>query len=182
MQHMTDQWVALRSQQDSKGVTMRLIRPDDATLIHQMHQRLSPDSIYYRYLQPRIPTLDEIVAVCRLDPEKGAGLVATVPAEGGIVVGVAYYVREAQEQCPTAEPGILVEDRFQDQGIGRSLWQQMQQHAQANQIGWLRVLSHPSNRRVARLVQGSGLPYAAKTNDGLNEYLVALHEQPYPCR
>src|SRR4051794_19663201 len=117
MKHITDQWVALHSQQDKEGVTMRPIRPDDADLINEMHQRLSPDSIYYRYLQPRIPSMAEIEQVCRLDPAKGAGFVATVQRGAEIIVGVAYYVREAQQRL-TAEPGILVEDQFQDQGIG----------------------------------------------------------------
>jgi GNAT superfamily N-acetyltransferase len=126
-----------------------------------MPQRLSPESVYYRYLQYRRPTLAEIAAVCQLAPERGAGFVATLPAEPTTIVGVAYYVREAYTLEPTAEPGILVEDRFQAQGIGRRLWQQLQHHAQANGLRRLRVLPHPNNQRLARL----GLPvsFAALT-------------------
>jgi RimJ/RimL family protein N-acetyltransferase len=139
-----------------------------------MHGRLSPESLYYRYLQHRQPTLDEIAAHYHLDPATGAGFVATLQQRDETVVGVAYYVREAHIQPPTAEPGILVEDRFQGQGIGRSLWQRMQQHAQAHDIHRLRVFFHPGNQRMQRLLHGSGLPYTVKAHSGLQECLVAL--------
>ncbi|MEZ4864227.1 MAG: GNAT family N-acetyltransferase [Caldilineaceae bacterium] len=64
-------------------------------------------------------------------------------------------MREAYSLEPTAEPGIVVEDRFQAQGIGRRLWQQLQHHAQVNGLRRLRVWSRLNNRQLARLVQGS---------------------------
>ncbi|CAN5566217.1 hypothetical protein BH10CHL1_BH10CHL1_07450 [soil metagenome] len=180
MTSITDQLVADPLTHAKAAVTVRPIRPSDIRLIDEMHQRLSPDSIYYRYLQPRIPSMSEIEQVCRLDPAKGAGFVATVQRDTEIVVGIAYYVRELQEQQPTAELGILVEDQFQGKGIGRNLWQRMQQHALANTIRKLRVLFHPNNLRMARLVRGSGFAYQAKRDGGLSEYLVALGECPNP--
>jgi len=171
-------WVALHAPLDVQGVTVRPLHRDHAQFIFAMHQRLSPESVYYRYLQYRRPTLAEIATVCKLAPERGAGFVATLPAEPTTIVGVAYYVREAYTLEPTAEPGILVEDRFQAQGIGRRLWQQLQHHAQGNGLRRLRVLSHPNNRRLTRLVQGGGLPYRAQISGGLSEYLVDLGEQP----
>ncbi len=164
--------------QDKSAVTVRPIQADDAGLLYAMHQRLSLDSIYYRYLQYRPPTLAELEQVCQLAPERGAGFVATVQQDDERVVGVAYYVREPQEQAPTAELGILVEDQFQGQGIGRRLWQRMQQHALRHTIRKLRVLFHPNNQRVARLVSSSGFAYQATRHSGLSEYLVALGESP----
>lgn len=164
-------------QQQGAGILVRPLVATDVALISAMHQRLSAESIYYRYLQQRQPTLAEIAAVCALDPAVGGGFVAVAPGEVAIV-GLAYYVREAQCAELTAEPGILIEDRFQEQGIGRRLWQTLQQQAQQDGLRWLRVLSHPQNRRVARLVQGGGFLYVAKTNGNLREYLVDLG-QPF---
>ncbi|MCB0127684.1 MAG: GNAT family N-acetyltransferase [Caldilineaceae bacterium] len=169
-------WVVHQTTVDTHVVTVRPLQPADADFIFAMHERLSPESIYYRYLQYRRPTLAELATVCHLAPERGAGFVATLPAEPGTVVGVAYYVREAYTAEPTAEPGILVEDRFQAQGIGRQLWQQLQHHAQMNGLHRLRVWSHPNNRQLARLVQGGGFPYRAQISGGLREYLVDLGE------
>ncbi len=182
MTSMTKQWVAKQSPPNKPTVTVRPIQPGDADLINEMHQRLSPDSIYYRYLQARIPSIAEIEQVCRLDPAKGAGFVATAQRGAEIIVGVAYYVREPQAEGPTAEPGILIEDQFQGQGIGRRLWQQLHEHAKANQIRWLRVLFNPNNYRVLRLLQESGFAYQAQANWWLNEYLVALGEPPHQSR
>lgn len=159
-------------------IMVRPLAASDAELINAMHQRLSPTSIYDRYLQYRQPTLAEIAAVCQLPPAKGAGFVAVATAAPATIVGLAYYVREPEEAEPTAEPGILVEDRFQARGIGRSLWQQLQQHAQRDGLRWLRVLSHAQNERVACLVQGAGLPYVTKAHSGLREYLVGVEPQP----
>lgn len=161
------------SQRAAPGIRVRPLVATDAALLSAMHQRLSPESIYYRYLQQRKPTPAEIAAVCALDPASGGGFVAVAPGEVAIV-GVAYYVREAQGLEPTAEPGILIEDRFQEQGIGRQLWQTLQHQAQQDGLRWLRVLYHPQNRRLARLVQGGGFPYVAKTNGNLSEYWVDL--------
>lgn len=182
MTTMTQPWVALRSTAESNGVTMRPIQPGDADLLFAMHQRLSPESIYYRYLQYRRPTLAEIATICRLTPARGAGFVATQPEPGvdapPLIVGMAYYIREAHALEPTAEPGILVEDRFQNQGIGRRLWQQMQRHAQMAGLHRLRVWAHPHNQHLAQLVRGGGLPYQANAYDGLSEYLIDLGELP----
>jgi GNAT superfamily N-acetyltransferase len=178
MQSISQQPEAPCSGYPQAAIIVRPLAKTDATLIEAMHERLSPASIYSRYLQYRKPTLAEITAVCHLDPAKGAGFVAIPQEEPTAIVGLAYYVREPQEPEPTAEPGILVEDGFQEQGVGRCLWQQLQRHAQKEGLRWLRVLSHPDNQRLTRLVQGGGLPYAAKFNDGLNEYRVALTPLP----
>lgn len=177
---LTKPWPALRSSYTTAGVTVRPLQPGDAHLIEEMHQRLSPDSLYYRYLRYRPPTPAEIAAVCRLAPETGAGLVVTTQEAPTAIVGVAYYVREPHAAEPTAELGILIEDRFQGQGIGRRLWQRLQQQAQADGVCRLRLLVHPHNQRMAWLVQGSGLPYTTKADDGLREYLVTLTPRSLP--
>jgi RimJ/RimL family protein N-acetyltransferase len=181
MQLLTGQWGTRSSQPNPAGIIVRPLQPDDVGLIHAMHGRLSPESLYYRYLRQRPPTLDEIAALYRLDPGTGAGFVAMALQEDQTIVGVAYYVREAQTQSQTAETAILVEDQFQGQGIGRCLWQQLQQHAQAHQIHQLRVFLDPGNGRMQRLVHGSGLPYTAKVQGGLKEYLVTLDQRPRPA-
>jgi len=156
------------------AVVLRPLVAGDAVAIHALHQRLSPTTVYDRYLQYRQPDLAEITAICRLVPVTGAGLVAIAPSAPTTIVGVAYYVREPASAEPTAEPGILIEDRFQEQGIGRTLWRQLQHQARLAGLHWLRVHTHPHNVRMARLIEGGGQPYAAHVHSGLREYLVAL--------
>ncbi len=195
MTTMTKQW---RVRVAQPKTSVRPICPTDAEMIHEMHQWLSPESLYYRYLQYRTPTLAEIEVVCRMRPETGAGFVASVqtslqtnaqpnaqpnketPKGKEKIVGIAYYVIEAGEKQRTAEPGILIEDQFQGQGIGRRLWQRTQQHAKSNHVRWLRVLFHPSNQRMLRLMQSIDLPHQARYTGGLSEYLVSLGERASP--
>ncbi|HMN30475.1 MAG TPA: GNAT family N-acetyltransferase, partial [Caldilineaceae bacterium] len=86
-------------------------------------------------------------------------------------------MRAPHEPRPTAEPGILVEDRFQGQGIGRRLWRQLHDQARADRIAQLRVFLAPNNQPMLRLLQGSGFAYQARAHAGLSEYLVLLGEQ-----
>ena len=158
------------------SLTIRSIRPDDHTLIYEMHQRLSAESLYYRYLQCKIPSWDELAAVCNLPAEKGEALVAISNNDDARIIGLAYYVREATAYLPTAEVGILIEDSFQGQGIGRMLWQALHQAAKAQQLRRLRVLFDPSNHRVLRLIKGSGYAYVASAEGELNDFMIALDE------
>nr|AGC72459.1 GCN5-related N-acetyltransferase [uncultured bacterium A1Q1_fos_493] len=174
LRQLYSQTAASGAQHRASDLLVRPLTVADAGLIDAMHQRLSPTSIYYRYLQYRKPTAAEIATVCQLDPARGLGLVAVVQGDPAAIVGLAYYVREAYAAEPTAEPGILIEDRFQSQGLGRRLWQQLQQVALCDGLRWLRIWSAPENHRMMQLVRGGGFPYTAKVYDGLSEYLVAL--------
>lgn len=157
-------------------LTIRPIRPDDHTLIYEMHKRLSAESLYYRYLQCKIPSWEELAAVCNLPAEKGEALVAISNNDDARIIGLAYYVRESNAFFPTAEVGILVEDFFQGQGVGRMLWQALHQSAQAKQIRRLRVLFDPGNHRMLRLIKGSGYTYEASAEGELNDFMVSLDE------
>jgi RimJ/RimL family protein N-acetyltransferase len=162
------------------GVTVRPMRPADVGRIHAMHNRLSLESVYYRYLRYRPPALDEIAALYRVEPETRAGFVATVQQGDEQVVGVAYAVREQQSQPATAEAGILVEDRFQGQGVGHALWQRLLQHARTQQMEQIRLFVHPGNWRMQRLLRKSGMPYVTAAYDELTEYLVTLEAHTAP--
>lgn len=174
MQRKQTQSAAALFSAEPAAVVLRPLVAGDAAAIHALHQRLSPTTVYDRYLQYRQPALAEITAICRLVPSTGAGFVAVAPTAPTAIIGVAYYVREPASAEPTAEPGILIEDRFQEQGIGRTLWRRLQHQARLEGLHWLRVHTHPHNVRMARLIEGSGQPYAAHVHSGLREYLVAL--------
>ncbi|MFN8443733.1 MAG: GNAT family N-acetyltransferase [Caldilineaceae bacterium] len=157
-------------------LTIRPIRPDDDTLIYEMHKRLSAESLYFRYLQCKIPSWQDLAAVCNLPAEKGEAFVVISNNDDARIIGLAYYVRESTAYLPTAEVGILIEDFFQGQGIGRMLWQALHQSAQAKQIRRLRVLFDPSNHRMLRLIKGSGYSYEVSAEGELNDFMISLDE------
>jgi acetyltransferase len=182
---MTTMTTMQGSRQVKRGinpVTVRPIRLGDADAIYAMHKRLLPESLYYRYLQYRIPPLAEVAALCNMSPEQGAGFVAVTHTGCEHIVGVAHYVRDGGQHTCAAELAILVEDRYQGLGIGRSLWQRLHQHAAADRLCELRVIFDVRNHRLLRLIQGSGYLYKPSFDGDLNDYRVVLSEPPQPSR
>ncbi len=155
-------------------VTVRPAQPTDADLLYAMHERLSPESIYARYLYYRHPQLAEFATITVLPPARGAAVVATMRDRDTQVVGMAYYLRDSTQPASTPELGMVVEDRYQGLGIGRLLWFTLAQEARAQQIHHLRVLFHPSNYRVLRMIQSSGYRFVPGTDAGLNDFTLFI--------
>lgn len=176
MKALTQTMTNLLPFQVETNINIRPIQPDDLVMIGQMHQRLSAESVYYRYLQYRIPTLDELSALCNITPDKGIALVATSQLGSERIVGLACYIYETDARQTTAEVGIVVEDQFQGYGLGRALWQQLHQHAQDNQVKQLRILFDPTNYRVLRLIKGAGYRYQTSEEFDLGQALVTFDE------
>lgn len=158
-------------------VTVRPLQPEDAGNLYLMHERLSLESLYARYLYYRRPQPDEIAAISAMPAAKGTGVVATVTADGPKIVGMAYYLRDTAQADATAELGMLVEDDYQGLGIGRLLCFAIGQRARALKVEQLRVRFHPSNYRVLRMIQSSGYRYQAGMRDGLNDFTIFLKSE-----
>jgi len=152
------------------------VRTDDAPLLYEIHQRLLPNTLFYRYLRPYRPTLAEMENVASLQGSDGMAFVATQAITREEIAGVAYYVVD-RNQRGTAEPAILVEDRFQGQGIGSRLFRCLSRQALANSIHTFQAIAHPANVAVTRLLQGSGFPVEEKLAYGAREMRILLSER-----
>ena len=113
------------SGRDGATVTVREVRQSDAVLIEEMHARLSNESLYYRYLGINKPATEDLQRLCSSNNGGGMALVATIeghPGEGAPekVIAVACYRVDAQDPS-AAEPAILVEDSFQNCGLGKKI-------------------------------------------------------------
>lgn len=156
------------SLRDGSLATIRLLRPADAGRLLAMHQRLSADTIYNRYLSPRTPTMEELEQICRLNEVGGGALVVTA---GSQIVGLAYYI---SPDGRSAEPAILIEDRFQRRGLGRKLFMQLVQHARERGISNMVALIYGTNHAVMQLIKGTGLPYQTSFSYGTREVQMQL--------
>lgn len=149
-------------------ITIRPLRRGDVAQLQALHERLSPDTIYRRYLSPRVPSASELEQVSRLN-ENGSGALAVV--HDGTIVGVGYYVRHGRT---AAEPALLVEDSYQGQGIGTRLAAQLGRHALARGIDTFVAAIYPENRAVMRLIRASGLAYESALAHGIREVSMRL--------
>lgn len=167
---------------DGTVVLVRPARAGDARAIVEMHERLSADSVYYRYLRPYTPILEEIERICRLGDDEGAAYVATPRHDSNHVIGVAYYLIYPDRQPLTAEPAVLVEDQFQNRGLGRILLLRLGQEARAQGICMFETVVHPANRRITHIMQRIGVDHRPRFDHGVLEIRVQVGcERPEPA-
>lgn len=158
---------------DRTVVTVRPARPHDWMLIEEMHDRLSDASLYFRYMRYSKPTCRELRRLCRMDRHKGSVLVATVDEPGETVIGLAYYVIEEGVTPLTAEPALLVEDRFQGKGLGTRLFHLLSEAAQQQGIAEFQGIVYGGNEMMMQVLRRSGLPLESNFAYGMRE--VRIH-------
>lgn len=159
------------------GIKVRPLRTGDTSLLQALYQRVSPTTLYYRYLRPYQPPVAELEQICQLRKDEGAGIIALMERPHLQAIGFAYYLIDRQ-QPTTAEVSFLVEDRFQGQGVGRVLFQHLVQRATVQGIQTFTAYVHPTNHAMLRLFQRSGLPVVIDFVDGLHEVRITLKSRP----
>ena len=102
---------------DGSAVAIRPIEPADAYALLRMFDRLSPESIYHRFFSPMPrPRRAALLHLAGLDHELHDALVATTGSE---IVAVARY--DARPAETDAEVAVIVDDEWQDRGLGTRL-------------------------------------------------------------
>lgn len=145
-----------------------LLRPmqlRDSESIHALHERASANSLYYRFLRSYTPYLRDAEMMVMT----GKGLVLT--DEQSIIIGYAYYVPEKTNPS-AAEFAVLVDDKYQGQGLGRYLLTQFCEYAFIQGIDTLKGTIHGSNDAMKHLVHRLGYPIHSSWD--YSEYIVTL--------
>ncbi len=156
-------------------MTIRMVHPSDVALIDEMHERISRESMYYRYLGVCKPSQKDLQRLCTLENEHGVVIVATVQGEREKVIGLACFGSNPNDPA-TAEPAVLVEDQFHRCGVGKRLLGKLSQLAVQRGIMAFECYIHPTNQPVLSLIKGCGLPHDIRYNDGLKEIRIWLNK------
>ena len=154
---------------EGRTLTQRPIRPDDVERLERMFARLSPQTVYRRFLTP-IPrlrpwALRHLAQVDHLDRE------AIVALHGDEIVGVAHYDRPRVGDGTTAEVAILVEDAWQHQGVARWLLGTLGKLARQRGIDHLTATVLADNVPALRLARTLN-PHATMEGTGPERELV----------
>jgi GNAT superfamily N-acetyltransferase len=156
---------------DGTPVFVRAIQPDDKQRLSEFHGRLSPDSVYLRYFEYK-PSLSprDLAYLTELDFDRRVALVATLAPEPlAPLVGVARYdvlpIRDGQPI--RAELGIVVEDQYQNRGIGTVLLKHLLRIAHDQKIAEITAEVLPQNTRMVELVAGAGVPVRRSLAEGV---------------
>jgi GNAT superfamily N-acetyltransferase len=163
---------------DGTQVIIRPIRTEDAPRLQSLFGRLSRESVYYRFLELRKElTSQEARRFADLDHEEQMALVASCEECEEELIGVARYVVIPGSQPREAEAAIVVEDRYQNRGLGALLLERLTAYAVAHGIEAFVATIHNDNRRVLRLVQRSGLPTEFELDAGTLMLRVRLQPE-----
>jgi acyl-CoA synthetase (NDP forming)/GNAT superfamily N-acetyltransferase len=141
---------------DGSTMHIRPIRPTDGPRIEALHQRLSPETIYFRFFSPLSKLspkmLDRFINVDYVER------LALIGELGDDIIAVARYeqLSSTWEGGPEAEVAFLVDDAHQGKGIGTVMLEHLT--GAAKQAGIVRFVADTlaENGRMLRVFHDAG--------------------------
>jgi len=159
---------------DGTAVLLRPIRTDEAGKLLELYDRLSAESLYFRFFA--VPDKDRSKAeyLAHVDYEKRYALVAEVD---GAFAGVARW------ECDGAEPGhaevaFTVADDVQGKGLGSLLFARLARLARARGITHFDAEVLPENEKMLRVFARSGLAQTTRPDPPALRVVLALGTGP----
>lgn len=140
--------IALR---DGARLRLRPIRPDDEPRLVEFFHRLSPRTVYQRFLAPfhRLPAA-WYHYFANVDYRKRLALVVEEPGAQPVLRAVARY--EPGDAREVAELAIVVEDAWQDRGLGTILLDAVLDAAEARGIRRFTADLLAENQRILHVL------------------------------
>ncbi|HNQ04007.1 MAG TPA: bifunctional acetate--CoA ligase family protein/GNAT family N-acetyltransferase [Thiobacillaceae bacterium] len=137
-------------------VTIRPIRPEDAEMTQTFVRGLSAQTKYFRYMdavQELSPAM--LVRLTQIDYDREMAMLMVAQIDGREVeLGVARYAVDANRV--NAEFALVVDDHWQQQGIGHKLMNVLMDVARAKGVQVFEGEVLRSNRRMLNLVERLG--------------------------
>ena len=160
---------------DGSSLQLRPLEPDDGELLVRLFFRLSPETVYRRFLSPiPDPYRPEMRRLLEVDHRRREALAALSEGE---VVAVARYARDAADP-DVAEIAIVVEDGWQGRGLGRLLTRRLAALARRRGIAAFHATMMGDNRPALRLLRGLSEGARFRWSTGEIEAEVPLTREP----
>ena len=161
---------------DGTAMRLRPIRPDDGPGLLDLYDRLSPDSLYFRFFA--VPDKDRGKAeyLTHVDYDRRYAVVAEM---GGAIVGVARWERLA-DRPGHAEVAFTVADDLQGRGLGGALFRRLAALARARGITVFEAEVLKNNERMLRVFARSGLTTATRDQGNVLTILLTLDQTASP--
>jgi GNAT superfamily N-acetyltransferase len=167
-----EQDVALK---DGTAVHLRPIRDDDEAGLLALYDRLSPESLYFRFFAVPDKDAGKVAYLTHVDYERRYAVVAET---AGSIVGVARWECLA-DRPGHAEVAFTVADDFQGRGLGGILFRRLAALARARGIKVFEAEVLKNNERMLRLFERTGLPTATRDQGRMLTILLTL-DPPAP--
>lgn len=159
---------------DGTRVHLRPIRTDEAPRLLGLYDRLSPESLYFRFFA--VPDKDRAKAeyLAHVDYVDRYALVAEVD---GTLGAVARWERDLAD--PTrAEVAFTVADDLQGRGLGSLLFRRLATLARARGIATFDAEVLPANEKMLRVFARSGLAQTTRPDPPALHVSLALGDEP----
>jgi GNAT superfamily N-acetyltransferase len=138
-------------------VPFRTIHPDDVEVLQRFHKRLGERTIYLRFFGSMKELSEEKAKYfATVDGVDHVAFVALDPEDPGEIVALVRYDRESEDE--RAEYAALVEDRWQDHGLGIALTRELIDEAKDKGVRCFYALVMGENRRMLELLRHLDLP------------------------
>ncbi len=153
-------------------IFIRPIKPEDAPLLMELFENLSPESRYHRFFSPmKALSRDFLVRFTQIDYDRHIGLVALAREDHEEkMLGVARVIMESDPR--NAEFSVAVGDRWQGKGVGRRLLERCLDAGRDYGIETVQGYVLAENRQMLKL--GQELGFQISRNEGENTYHLTI--------
>src|SRR5581483_508006 len=164
---------------DGSSILIRALSPADRQLLREHFARLSPESVYFRFMAPK-KTLseDDLDRFTNLDYVRRFGLAASRRYRGEErIIGVGIYAADSKAARPeSAEVAFSVEDQYQGRGVGTLLLEHLCRIAHVNGINRLEADVMAGNARMLDVFARSGFNVSRSMENGVVRVWFANEE------
>lgn len=165
---------------DGSRLRLRPIRPEDQDRLIAFYDGLSRHTAYQRFfaVMRRLPP-DWARLLANVDYERRLALIAEHgPLEAPELVGVARY--EPTDQAGTAELAFVIQDGWQNRGLGTLMLDALLAAAEARGIRRFRAFVLAGNTRMIDLLVRFTDVQKRVTESGVTELLLTRRPAPAP--
>jgi acetyl coenzyme A synthetase (ADP forming)-like protein len=155
---------------DGSTLRVRPVRPSDETALKELHDRLSPDSTYFRFFGLRAENASEVSRLLRTDYDNEFSLVAE---SGARLSGVASYSRNPKLP-ERAEVAFTIADALQGRGVGTRMLEMLAAIARDHQIRIFDAYVLHDNERMTRVFLDSGFQVERRLESGVFHVVLQL--------
>jgi acetyltransferase len=156
---------------NGEPVTIRPIRPEDEPLLIRLHQALSERTVYLRYFQPlklsQRTAHERLTRICFIDYDREMVFVVEHKKEDGhaeaIAIGRLSKLRGGSDE---AELAVLVDDRYQGQGLGTELYRRLVAVARDEKLKRVVCTILAENREMRAICKTLGFKMDSDIEDG----------------
>jgi acetyltransferase len=154
-------------------VPFRIVQPDDASALQRFLGRCSERTIYLRFFGSLNEFSEEKAQYfAQVDGVDHFALIAQDPDDQDEIISIVRYDREPGEE--RAEYAAMVEDGWQDHGIGIALTRRLVVVAWDNGVRYFYALVMGKNKRMLELLRHLDLPEQEHEEQGIKHVQVDL--------